>query len=145
MIAGVVAGAIGSGPAAATPPVIAGGYYTQTHNTSCGGAICTLVFAKIPAGHRLIATSLTCQVQTRNAPGNPFIWLSDLNSVAVQTIVPTFLGNFTASGATFRDFAANGAVLHVLPGERFPRVNVRTVNGVGSIVSVTCSLGGFYN
>jgi len=146
IIGGLLVGAAGIPvPAAATPPVIGGGYYTQSENTGCAGAVCTLVFAKIQTGHRLIATNLTCQVQTRNAPGNPLIWLTDLHSGAVHTIAPTFLGSFVSNGATLRDFAANGAVLHVLLGDRFPRVYVRTVNGVGSVVSVTCSFGGFYN
>ena len=113
--------ALAAPPVSAIPPIAAGGFYTQTQFSGCGSATCSIPFAQIPAGRRLLITNVTCELQTRNSPGLPHIYVGDLNNAGFHHVSPTFLGSFVLNQVTYREYIANGEVLHIVLAERFPK------------------------
>ena len=84
-------------PASAKP-------FQQYLNGVCGATLCTIDFAKVPAGKRLDVTNVSCYVRLRNVTGRPAIRAAQLlviganpnNTLNAVTLVPHEVSNLVS-------------------------------------------------
>lgn len=118
--------------------------FEQYLNGACGAKICTINFAKVPAGQRLEVTNVSCYIRLKAVPGRPSIRAVQLlvlgansnNAVSATTVVPFF----TSDDGFEVVHSANQIVTAFANAQQRFQAYVEISSGVFS--QVACHIGG---